>query len=157
MSDENGEIVWEKPPPAAPQTRKPKRSKQWGSEVERATEVRIRKMFPEAERVGSLGYTEAHPDLIQDCEDGHPVINMVVVRDFRQPLLATVNFEDLELLVSSTPQQVADMGLRVQVKARQKTWIGQVYGALTRSESEDKVVRSVRRKHGGRLSKWHNA
>jgi hypothetical protein len=143
-----GPVVWEDPPEAWHATRPPSkaiRGRRWGSATERATVKQLVPMFPEAKRIGSLGYTAGHPDIVQDAEEDQPILNMVVVRDKRQPLLATVSLDDLEMLIQLTPEQISKLALRCQVKGRATTWIGKVYAQLTRSVMEDNVVRSAKR------------
>lgn len=107
-------------------TRKNKRSKEWGYEVEKSAEKYLKRLFPTLRRVGSMGYSKAHPDLVQDGE-GAPY-HLVVTRDKNNPLLVTMSVEDLFRLCADTSLEKAKV--LIQVKGRASSWIGRLHREL---------------------------
>lgn len=104
-----------------------KRSKSWGYQVEMAALKCLREVFPRMRRTGSPAYSKAAADLVQEGRDGGPpIVRLVVTRDKRRPLLVTLSMEDFLELVPPVP----DGDVVVQVKGRQRTWIGALYDAL---------------------------
>src|SRR5678809_196010 len=93
----------------------------WADEV--AALRGLIRIFPRLRRVGSIGYSKAHPDLVQDGLE--PAINMIVTRDANQPQLVSLALSDLVLLIDwAGDSGVEKLAVRIQVKHRQKTWIG---------------------------------
>jgi hypothetical protein len=109
-------------------SRKPQhRSKEWGREVENLFLRSLKVVFPNLRRVGSMGYSGAHPDLVQDDDiDTHrPIVRIVATKDKRKSCLVTMSLEDFTSM--STPYWGPVV---VQCKGRAKTWIGSLYQEL---------------------------
>lgn len=101
------------------------RSKAWGYEVEVSALKALQKIFPGLRRTGSVAYTKAAADLRQDGT-GAPLY-LVVTRDKRRPLLVTLPVDDL---LGLTDGVRATTPVYVQVKGRERTWIGRLYDEL---------------------------
>jgi hypothetical protein len=104
-----------------------KRSKAWGYEVEVSAVAALQKIFPGIRRTGSVAYKKAAADLVQDGDGLVPPLHLVVTRDKRRPLLVTLPVDDL---LSLTDGQRATTPVYVQVKGRERTWIGRLYDEL---------------------------
>lgn len=106
----------------------PKRSKAWGYEVEVAALEALREVFVGLRRTGSVNYKHAAPDLVQDGTP--PTICLVVTRDKRSELLVTLSVSDLRQLVGAA---CGERKVIVQVKGRERTWIGSLMKELRKS------------------------
>ena len=105
---------------------RPRRSKEWGYETEVAALRALRFLFPGLRRKGSVNYYKAAPDLVQEGNPNLAPINLIVTRDKRKSLLVTMSITDLKIITNEN----AVIPVRVQVKARQATWIGRLYEEL---------------------------
>lgn len=101
-----------------------KRSKDWGYAVEVAALKALKPVFPGLRRTGSMAYKKAAADLVQET-DG-VTLPIVVTRDKRKPLLVTLAVSDFVELFDEAPH----VNVVVQVKGREKTWIGRLYDDL---------------------------
>jgi hypothetical protein len=116
---------------AALARRKKKRSKSYGYEVEMSALASLARIFPKLRRTGSMAYSKAAADLRQDNfdhGDAPPPLRLVVTRDKGRPLLVTMSADDAARLAIKWFGPVV-----VQVKGREKTWLGGVYDALTKA------------------------
>lgn len=110
-----------------------KRSKEYGYEVEVYFRRMLRDFFPRLERVGSLGYSKAHADLVQP---GYGIwkkeepIRIVATRDKRRTPLLTMSITDAAALATLTPGQRYDAGVVVQCKGRKTSTLGTLYQDL---------------------------
>lgn len=109
-----------------------KRSKKYGYDVEVAALKALEPMFPGIKRTGSTAYTKAAADLVRPG-NGMP-IRLVVTRDKRRPLLVTMLASDLETALAF-PDLLEDADVYVQVKGREKTWIGRLWDELREATS----------------------
>lgn len=110
----------------------PKRSKDWGRETENAALAKLRTVFFRLFRTGSMNYRKAAPDLYADCVlgcDKHTDLNLVVTRDKGKRLLVTASMDDF-IRIAGLPDVLPYCRVRVQVKARQQTWVGRIYQEL---------------------------
>lgn len=114
---------------ASPQTR----AKRWGYAVEVAAAEALGFLFPGIRRTGSVAYKKAAADLIRPGEN--EVRRLVVTRDKRRPLLVTLSIPDLVHLVFA---EKCGCEIAVQVKGRERTWIGRLYDELTEATKKPK-------------------
>jgi len=106
------------------------RAKQWGYEVEKACERELGKVFWGLKRMGSVAYKKAAADLVRPGVP--PILYMVVTRDKRNPLLVTMSVEDfMDLLTRSDAMK---RSVAIQVKGRERTWIGTLYHELRKAK-----------------------
>ena len=110
---------------------KHRRSKSYGYEVEKAAEARLRAVFPNMRRMGSVAYRKDAADLVQENASDSDPYRFVVTRDKRKPLLITMSMDDFIYLCDD--KTARDARAFVQVKGREKTWIGGLYEALVKA------------------------
>jgi hypothetical protein len=115
------------------------RAKSWGYQVEMAALEELKDIFPDLRRTGSVAYKKSAADLVQDGNGDSgllprrlPILPLVVTRDKRRPLLVTLAVEDLVMMVSYTLTGPS-IPVAVQVKARERTWIGRLYDDLVKA------------------------
>jgi hypothetical protein len=118
-----------------------KRNKRWGYEVEVRACERLSQVFPKLRRTGSTGYSKAAADLVQDGSG--PAVYLIVTQDKQRDPIVSMTIPDL-LLLLTCPIPHSDLRVYVQVKARERTWIGRL---------RDDLVDAVRREHSERSSK----
>ena len=103
-----------------------RRSKKYGYAVEVAALKALRRVFPSLARTGSIAYKKAAADLLAPGF-GDP-LRLVVTRDKGRRLLVSLSVDDLvRLCESTTPHEFA---VAVQVKGRERTWLGSLYEEL---------------------------
>ena len=110
-------------------TGNPKRSKAWGYEVEMAALALLSGVFWGLRRTGSVAYKKAAADLVRPGVG--EVLALVVTRDKHHPLLVTLSGKDFLDLMTST--EARGRPVVVQVKGRERTWIGTLYGELRKA------------------------
>jgi len=96
-----------------------------GYQVEVQVLKALKPLFPGLRRTGSPAYKKSAADLVLG-DPGVKPVPMVVTRDKSQELLVTLSMRDfLCMSLGARPSAVA-----VQVKARQKTFVGTLYRQL---------------------------
>ena len=109
-------------------------SKRRGYDVEIAALNALKPIFPNLRRTGSVAYTKSAADLSQDVHGPWKRLWLVVTRDKRQPLLVTLPIEDFRQIawaaMGDDPEHYDGVDVKVQVKARARTWIGTLYQEL---------------------------
>lgn len=95
-------------------------------------------VFPRLRRQGSVGYYKAAADLIQDAAPPYDVnppepIVIVATQDLRRPMLFTMDAGDVVRVSALSSEQLAAHPVVVQVKKREKTWLGTIYGELAKA------------------------
>jgi hypothetical protein len=113
------------------------RSKSYGREVENAALKALRVVFPNMKRIGSPGYSKAHPDLVQEASNRYMLhigildepLNLLVTRQKGGQILVTLRVTDFIEMVN----QDADRQVRVQCKGRAQMLIHRWYVELTES------------------------
>lgn len=103
-----------------------KRSKTYGYATEIAALNALRSVFPLLRRTGSVAYKKDAADLVQESEKTDAAYRFVVTRDKRRELLITMSVDDFNYLVGKDILTK----VYVQVKGRERTWIGSLYQAL---------------------------
>jgi len=111
---------------------KQKRAKTYGYETEVAVASVLRELgLPRITRTGSVNYSKSAPDLIQpaivgpDMDRHPPVVNIVATRDKGQTILLTMTSADLLTFFENKRHgTLHNLHVRVQVKARARTWVG---------------------------------
>jgi hypothetical protein len=114
------------------------RSKAYGREVENATLKALGVVFPNMTRVGSVGYSKAHPDLTQESSNRYFLhmgnlnepLNLLVTRQKGRDLLVTLRVTDFIEIVNRDP----DRQVRVQCKGRAQMLIHRWYTELMESK-----------------------
>lgn len=104
---------------------KPKRR---GYAVEIAALKALKPVFPWLRRTGSTAYKKAAADLVQDSGFDEAPICIVVTRDKNKPLLVTLSSDDFVSLMG--PGHEIGNNVVVQVKGRERTWVGRLYQEL---------------------------
>ena len=112
------------------------RSKAYGYATEKAALEALRSVFPGLRRVGSVGYSKSHPDLIQ--EGRYPqswLLRLIITRDKGRPMLATLAVDDLVALLRGhyLPELTKNIRVAAQVKGRARTFLGSLYDELKAS------------------------
>lgn len=107
-----------------------KRSKTYGYATEVAALEGLRQVFPYMRRTGSVAYKKDAADLVQEGAHPEEPIRVVVTRDKRKELLVTMSMSDFQYLCGK--DDVLDATV-VQVKGRERTWIGSLYEALKKA------------------------
>jgi hypothetical protein len=109
-------------------TSRHKRSKTYGYATEVAALEALRKVFPYLRRTGSVAYKKDAADLVQD--GAASPFRLIVTRDKRKELLVTMSIDDFVVLVGD---EVGQEAVVVQVKGRERTWVGSLYAALKKA------------------------
>jgi hypothetical protein len=115
-----------------------RRSKAYGYEVETATLKALGTVYPNMTRVGSVGYSKAHPDLTQEASSRYFLhmgnlnepLNLLVTRQKGRDLLVTLRVTDFIEIVHRDP----DRQVRVQCKGRAQMLIHRWYQELMESK-----------------------
>lgn len=87
----------------------------------------LMRSFPRLRRVGSVGYRKSAADLVQE---GPEPFRLIATRDKRRPVLVTLAVDDLHDLMVGGLDLAKRAGVVVQVKGRERTWIGRLYDEL---------------------------
>lgn len=104
-----------------------KRSKTYGYATEIAALEALRRVFPYLRRTGSVAYKKDAADLVQ--EGVNSPFRLIVTRDKRRELLVTLSADDFATLAGEVPGN----SVVVQVKGRERTWIGTLYQGLKKA------------------------
>lgn len=119
-------------------TRKNRRSKSWGYEVEKAAERDLSLLFPDLKRSGSsVQVVKGAPDLAQELDffmDQPVAARVVYIRDKenRQTIVA-MDIESWRHLVLEHFDDTCPDRVYVQAKGRARTWIGGLLRELKRA------------------------
>jgi hypothetical protein len=114
------------------------RSKEYGREVENAALKALRVVFPNLKRIGSPGYSKAHPDLMQEPSNRYFLhmgilndpLNLLVTRQKGGQMLVTMRLADFIEIVNEDK----DRGVRVQCKGRAQMLVHRWYQELLESK-----------------------
>ena len=114
-----------------------KRNKSIGYTTEVAAIKALKPAFPNLKRTGSTAYSKAAADIVQvgtGTEANDPPLRLIVTRDLNKELLVTLSVGDLLSMISLQSFQFRGRVV-IQVKSRQKTWVGGLYAALKEATS----------------------
>ena len=129
--------------PRSPQAK----AKAWGYDVERMALKALNTVWPELERTGASNQKiKDAPDLLEPGppDRAMPLV-LIVTKDKGQqgPMMVSLSLEDFLVLQTVSPRHFTPF---VQVKGRDKTWIGSLYRGLkavvTASYPRDKYHRA---------------
>ena len=112
-------------------------SKAKGYALEVAACKALQAVFPHLRRTGSVAYLKDAPDLVQESglSSAAGALRLVVTRDKNRPMLVSLAVDDFVWLATTPDAWLAGIHVVVQVKKRERTWLGTVYDALKRATS----------------------
>ena len=110
--------------------RTPQSAKAWGRTVENRALLILQAVWPRLRRIGTGGYSKAHPDLLFTGDPELATLHLVVTQDYYSYPLVTL---DLRQFVNFLDKAQLPYPVAVQVKARSTTWVGSLMRDLKRA------------------------